>query len=209
MTSGANPTSVYAAPAQARIDERAPKPAKPVLLHGDVSAIGVLTEDVQTSYGFSAVKVGNGCARVTDVRVNSHAQRAGLKAGDAILDTTVDSNGYKLTVKRDNKVVVLQLGVGQNQQDGRYKAMVPETGTAPTPAFRAKIDQFAGGAESRQISALSNYNFEIIIDRSRSMQIRDCPGGLSRWQWCGMQAAEITRALTPFRNRTHDHSLRK
>lgn len=202
ITTGVSPTTVYAAPAQARIDERAPKP---VLLHGDVSAIGVLTEEVQASYGFSAVKVGTGGARVTDVRLNSHAQRSGLKEGDAILDTTVDSSGYKLTVKRDNKVVVLPLGVGQNQQNGRYTAMDPATGTAPTtaPAFRAKIDQFAAGAESRQMSALSNYNFEIIIDRSRSMQHRDCPGGLSRWQWCGMQAAEITRALAPFSKTGH------
>lgn len=192
----------YVSPAKPRIDERTPKQ---VLLHGDVSSFGVLTDEVQERYGFSSVREGPRSARVTDVRVNSHAQRAGLKEGDEIIAASVDSTGYKLTVKRDQKTTILQLGVGQNQPAGRYTSMQPTAAEQPpvAPSFQARGDQFAGGLQSGQISALANYNFEIIIDRSRSMQIPDCPGGLSRWQWCGMQATEISRALTPFSKAGH------
>ena len=31
-----------------------------------------------------------------------------------------------------------------------------------------------------------------------SMRKPDCPGGLSRWQWCGQQAARLTQSLAPY-----------
>jgi hypothetical protein len=45
---------------------------------------------------------------------------------------------------------------------------------------------------------LASYNIELIVDRSNSMKKRDCPGDLSRWDWCGQQAADLARALTPY-----------
>lgn len=51
-----------------------------------------------------------------------------------------------------------------------------------------------GGLET--IRPLADYDVELIVDQSMSMRRRDCPGGLSRWQWCGVQANELARALS-------------
>jgi len=45
---------------------------------------------------------------------------------------------------------------------------------------------------------LAGYNVELIVDRSLSMRKPDCPDGLSRWQWCGEQAADLARSLAPY-----------
>jgi hypothetical protein len=41
---------------------------------------------------------------------------------------------------------------------------------------------------------LANHDLAIIVDRSGSMSTQDCPGGLSRWQWCSKQAAALAQA---------------
>ena len=41
---------------------------------------------------------------------------------------------------------------------------------------------------------LANHDLAIIIDRSGSMSTKDCPGGLSRWQWCSKQASQLAQA---------------
>ncbi len=41
---------------------------------------------------------------------------------------------------------------------------------------------------------LANHDLAIIIDRSGSMATKDCPGGLSRWQWCSKQASALAQA---------------
>jgi hypothetical protein len=47
------------------------------------------------------------------------------------------------------------------------------------------------------VQLLSHYQIELFVDRSMSMRKRDCPGGLSRWQWCGTQAQELADRLAP------------
>lgn len=48
------------------------------------------------------------------------------------------------------------------------------------------------------VQALANYEVELIVDQSLSMQRRDCPGGLSRWEWCGVQLQDLSSQLSPF-----------
>jgi hypothetical protein len=48
------------------------------------------------------------------------------------------------------------------------------------------------------VQLLSQYDVELIVDESNSMRRRDCPGGLSRWEWCGMQARNLSNLLAPF-----------
>jgi hypothetical protein len=45
---------------------------------------------------------------------------------------------------------------------------------------------------------LSDYDVELIVDKSMSMRKMDCPAGLSRWDWCGAQANELGRQLNPY-----------
>jgi hypothetical protein len=52
-----------------------------------------------------------------------------------------------------------------------------------------------------EINLLSNYNVAVIIDKSGSMQNTDCPGGLSRWEFCREQLLNLTnQAGSAFRS---------
>jgi hypothetical protein len=44
---------------------------------------------------------------------------------------------------------------------------------------------------------LANYSIELIVDKSLSMRRRDCPGMLSRWEWCASQSQELGRQIAP------------
>lgn len=48
------------------------------------------------------------------------------------------------------------------------------------------------------VRLLSDFDVELIVDESLSMRRRDCPGGVSRWQWCGMQLQDLSSRLAPF-----------
>jgi hypothetical protein len=48
------------------------------------------------------------------------------------------------------------------------------------------------------VKLLAKYQIELVVDRSNSMRRRDCPGGLSRWAWCGQQAHGLAKAIAPF-----------
>lgn len=66
----------------------------------------------------------------------------------------------------------------------------------------------------QQLRLLARYDIELVVDRSMSMRQRDCPGGLSRWEWCGTQATSLARALAPYATGgitittfAHDHEV--
>lgn len=58
----------------------------------------------------------------------------------------------------------------------------------------ANQQKLKGGATAR---VLADYDLELIVDSSLSMRQRDCPNGLSRWEWCGMQTSELSKMLAP------------
>jgi len=52
-----------------------------------------------------------------------------------------------------------------------------------------------------EVNLLSNYDVAVIIDKSGSMQTQDCPGGISRWDFCREQLLNLTsQAGAAFRN---------
>jgi hypothetical protein len=106
------------------------------------------------------------------------------------------------------------------QLRAQKRAFSEEPGNAPPTSLRINRDQLnlnAGvpmmaptaplraGAAVRPLSGavtsvrdLSNYDLELIVDESMSMRQRDCPGGLSRWAWCGSQLTNLSRQLAPY-----------
>lgn len=48
------------------------------------------------------------------------------------------------------------------------------------------------------VRLLADYDIELIIDQSLSMQNMDCPGGLSRWDWVGVQTRQMAAQVAPF-----------
>lgn len=54
------------------------------------------------------------------------------------------------------------------------------------------------GRTKTNMRLLSDYDVELIVDSSLSMRRSDCPNGLSRWNWCGVQAEDLGRQLNPY-----------
>ena len=66
------------------------------------------------------------------------------------------------------------------------------------PVLNANLQNRSAEMPVLSVQLLSNFDLELIVDSSLSMRRRDCPNFLSRWEWCGMQTKELSRALAPF-----------
>lgn len=166
---------------------------KRIFLKGDVHSFGILTEELQSGLGLKCAKDNQGNIRIEQVRLGSSAYNQGLKAGDVVLDAQAINNRIHITINRDGNIYQAQLG---KQELRRQIASPDENNQRP---FQLQTNQFHLYAiDSNQIKVLANYNLELIIDRSMSMRRPDCPGRVSRWDWCGFQAAEIVKALSPY-----------
>jgi hypothetical protein len=65
----------------------------------------------------------------------------------------------------------------------------------------AKLVKASNQKMARTIQdVLANHDLAIIVDRSGSMATNDCPGDLSRWQWCSKQASELAQAAAQASN---------
>lgn len=61
------------------------------------------------------------------------------------------------------------------------------------PAF---VSKFARPLTSSELTVLSKYDVVIVLDKSGSMDERDCPGGMSRWDWCRDQMMSLTAQIS-------------
>lgn len=107
---------------------------------------------------------------VTQVAPNSAAFKAGLQRGDKILDVKVSPSGTNLQVLRAGK---------------QYVASI----TAPATAVNTfKADE--------RLGRLAAHKLVVLIDMSGSMFERDCPGNLTRWDWCRNETLKVGTALS-------------
>lgn len=68
----------------------------------------------------------------------------------------------------------------------------------PSQLFNSGISKVLN---KQELALLSNYEIVIVIDKSGSMNETDCPGGLSRWEWCREQLLSFTsQTSSVFRN---------
>lgn len=61
------------------------------------------------------------------------------------------------------------------------------------PSF---VSKFARPLTSSELTVLSKYDVVIVLDKSGSMDERDCPGGMSRWDWCRDQMMSLTAQIS-------------
>lgn len=69
------------------------------------------------------------------------------------------------------------------------------TGTTYTPPSTSLAGSAFGGREltRQELAVLGSYDIAIVIDKSGSMSSNDCPGGMSRWDWCREQMLGFAR----------------
>jgi hypothetical protein len=187
-------------------------------------AFGALSDEVQFRMGFKSVTDDSEDVVITEVSPNTAAYECGLKIGDRIIDAQLNDNALDVTIQRGGKTYMARLRARRianpvffaqkGQMDNTQRKpftlnaeqtvindneLIPEKATADKTPKPIGIDarRFALEAD-KDAKLLAQYNLELIVDRSRSMQKPDCPGGLSRWAWCGQQAGQLSRSLAPY-----------
>ena len=194
------------------------------MLQGQAAAFGVLSDEIQTKMGFSSVTDNEENVVISNITKGTAASDCGLRKGDLILDAQVDGSALDITIKRDGKVFNARLRAVQatpvfvvqkakldntprkpftlnaEQTVTRDNQLVPEKGAAMdrTPKIASLDAKRFSLAIDKNAKLLADYNLELIVDRSNSMHTPDCPGGLSRWAWCGEQAGQLSKVLAPF-----------
>lgn len=70
-----------------------------------------------------------------------------------------------------------------------------QTGTSYTPPPSSLVGSAYGGRQltRQELAVLGSYDIAIVIDKSGSMSTSDCPGGMTRWDWCREQMLGFTR----------------
>jgi hypothetical protein len=162
---------------------------------------------------------------VDAVRPGTAAADCGIQKGDRVLDAHVQGDALNVTIARDGAIFRARLReLKIDTSKPLLQAEMPKTDALPKPfnlnaeqkffmpdnqliPEMAKVDKskpltansnrFALQA-NQNFKVLANYNVELIVDRSMSMGAKDCPDGLSRWGWCGQQAADLADSLSSF-----------
>ena len=195
------------------------------MLRGQLSGFGVLTDSVQNKMGLKCGTANDGSVQVTGVRAGSAAANCDIANGDRILDAHLEGDTLNLTIVHNNNIFRARLrDLASEGNVTDLKALVPKSDdrrTAPftlgaeqqfrmpynqliaekgrvdaTKPMTSSANQFALQAD-QNFKILQNYNVELLVDRSMSMNAKDCPGGSSRWEWCGRQARDLAESLAP------------
>lgn len=163
----------------------------PKALHGEIGQDVQGTANDTDNLGFKSTPEGTDVwpARVNSVNPGSPAFAQGLRAGDRILDGSVNGGRINLAVERGGKTFEIRLPDSQENTLMQGRA---QSDAGPTQKATITSNQPLQATVSVQdLQKLSNHDVVIIVDRSGSMMTRDCPHGLSRWQWCGEQTLQM------------------
>ncbi|HEY9713741.1 MAG TPA: hypothetical protein V6C72_09735 [Chroococcales cyanobacterium] len=131
-------------------------------------------------------------ARAEEVSGRPDGQSVGWQSGSAQSDSAQSVSGQP--AGGEDGPAAAANADGAPDLSGAFKLNARKSrakgGIDQTPVVNLSVEECA--------RVLSGYRVELIVDRSLSMAVRDCPGGLSRWQWCGNQAVELGRSLAPY-----------
>ena len=173
-TSSAGEHIAIAAPAQKRLQGGVTK-----------TDLGV---DLEHKFGITAIKSGgNAKAEVIDVRLGGGGYYAGVKPGDRIVDAKSNKDDVDLVIDRDGKKYSVKL-TPNPMRLGDETAVKPEP--KPDPKFALELNK-----PEVQRQMISKRDVVVIIDRTGSMEIKDCPNNQSRWDWCRAQTVGLMKDL--------------
>jgi hypothetical protein len=192
-------------------------PVQSSRLMGHAAAYGVLSEDLQARMGFTCATDKDGNVVVSAVRQGMSASKGKIEARDVVLKAEMESNVLVLTVRRSGRILKARL---RNFATGHpvLSAQAPKVDQTPTKPFTLNAEKSVlndvdnqAARKAAELSTsqfnlrinqgfklLADYDIELIVDRSMSMHKQDCPGGLSRWQWLGMQSQNLANSLAPY-----------
>lgn len=182
------------------------------MLYGQVGASEILTSAVKQQLGLRTGATTDAGTSITGVRDGSPAFQGGLQVGDYV--TSVDRQGdlIALTVQREGRSKTIKLSLEAQGDAPTLSLRLPRPdNTVATPSpVQLNARRLAAFVDRNQqpmmpvvnvsetARFLSKYDVELIVDASMSMDKQDCPGFMSRWNWCGAQSVDLARQLAPF-----------
>jgi len=136
-------------------------------------------------------------ALIIKVQENSLAARGGLQVGDKIIDASERQTEVSLTIERNGTVYRTKLKRTAITSGLRETKIA--TKAAATPQLNGRNKAIP---KDKEVAALDKYDeIVVVIDKSGSMSERDCPQGLSRWDWCREQTRDFGRIAADILNK--------
>ncbi len=184
--------------------DSAPKPSTTKIIHGSVSESELIDNlerlGIKCVYHQAAAK---GYLAVDDVRMGSTAFYKGVAVGDKVKNLTGTNDLFTLTIEREGQTYQVAL-----------KALTPSLASAsplkssvahddkdlPIPLVSVSQDKIPilDVAEKKRKDAekkLVQYDIELIIDITGSMQDKDGTGDQTKFQWCHEQIRNFAQLL--------------
>jgi len=132
-------------------------------------------------------------ARILSVIEGSPVAKRGIAPGDSLIGEVTNHDGsITLTMERGGQ------GMRFTLKSAELKAALAEGAPAKLDGKKDKLTAGISGGGRKQLKSivdvLENHDLGLIIDCSGSMSTADCPGGLSRWEWCSREATGLAQA---------------
>ena len=146
-----------------------PLPA-PKVLRGSVVESTLAPPPLTNAFGY-AERGSLYPTTITYVAPNSVAWLGGLQPGDHVITGRVRPDKAVLIVQRGKK---------------RYSCVLDANALSTLTAHgdNSEGKKLQAKAEHSDTQTLTTYAIAMVVDNSASMGTRDCPGAISRWQWC-------------------------
>ncbi|HEY9776612.1 MAG TPA: hypothetical protein V6C81_22810 [Planktothrix sp.] len=178
-----------------------------VKLTGEVERDQALI-NMNSKLGFSVLPDGKDplSGKVIGLQPDSPLIKRGVVNGDKLISELKNNDGT-ITLTMEHAGQAFRFNLTANE----LKAAIAKEDTPKPTQLQAGTRQLEAGTtdtkkpnpvkanvDSRQfksmVDVMANHDLGLVIDRSGSMSTRDCPGGMTRWQWCCVEATELARA---------------
>jgi hypothetical protein len=174
------------------------------LLHGSITRTIAVPGSLLESLLKLNLTSGVLPAKISHLDLNGEGKISGLEVGDQILSASASKNLLTLSVARNDTMFRLRIDLAQaslsreralladvldpaapavKPVEPELAAVVVKTTPVKLPATPAK-PRVVTEADTRGNNILNDKEIVLMIDCSKSMASTDCPGGLSRWDWC-------------------------
>jgi len=195
-------SSTFAAP-PGNAEQTAPAIKKEKMIEGSVSHTDIVDDLTRLGLncGIRTSKVL--VLQVMDVHLATPAFIAGVESGDLITGITSGDGFYKLKIDRSGKIYQVELRSIRARADrqpvlsvNQPKIPVLDVSQKPVPLL-----EVGEALKNKNKEKLENYDVEVIIDISGSMNAIDGTGNVSKFEWCRDQVRSLAEKLAKY-NRT-------
>lgn len=128
----------------------------------------------------------------------SAVAKRGIVAGDKLIGETTDTDG-SVTLTMEHAGQGMRFTLKSNELKSAIAAasspaLVATAAGKSKPILKGGLEDPRKKVYKSIVDVLENHDLGLIVDASGSMSTPDCPGNLSRWDWCCQQSQELAAA---------------